>query len=88
MPEEGILGLVIGFGLVVVLPLVGMLLSHQRRMAELLRQDQMKLPDQSAARLDKLEGDVAEIKSMLTDHVLKLDDQRTLRQRIGEQVDR
>ena len=52
----GIIGVLIGFGLVVVLPIVAVLTAHQRRMAELIhRNSQPPESNEVLFRLDALQ---------------------------------
>ncbi len=60
---QDIFPFIIGFGLVVVLPAVSMLLGHQRRMAELMRQHpQIPLPNPEVER--RLAGLEAQVSSL------------------------
>lgn len=70
-------GMIIGFGLVVVLPIVGMMLGHQRRMAQLIHGDG-KANAQLEARIVQLENEVAYMRATLADHVIRLDDYRSI----------
>ena len=75
---DSIIGMIIGFGLVVVLPMVGLLLAHQRKMAELLHGSRNQR-DALSERVDGLEYEVARLKNLVTDHVLAADDRAALR---------
>jgi len=77
-----VIGVLTGFGLVVVVPLVGMMLSHQRRMAEIMRggQDQRAHADE---RIAQLEGEVSQLRQLLADNLIALDDRREFQQRIS-----
>jgi hypothetical protein len=74
-------GLGIGFFLVVVVPLVAMLLSHQRKMAELLHRN--AIGQNSQAQLDRLETDMRELKERVNHLVLQTEDRRELAERVG-----
>lgn len=77
-----VIGVLTGFGLVVVMPLVGMMLSHQRRMAEIMRggQDQRSLVDE---RIAHLEGEVSQLRQLLADNLIAIDDRREFQQRLA-----
>lgn len=75
MPLAEFMGLLIGFGLVVGLPLTAILTSHQRKMAEMLhrqRQEQGLNPD-AARRIQQLEAEVFELKQTLQGHIIATD---------------
>lgn len=71
-----VIGVLTGFGLVVVVPIVAMLLSHQRRMAELVRGSRSEQAAQANARLDRMEREISLMRQQLTDNILAFDDQR------------
>ncbi len=72
----GTLGVLTGFGLLVIVPIVSMLLSHQRRMAELVRGSNDDRDTKSQERIDRLEREVAQLRQQLTDNILAFDDRR------------
>lgn len=75
MEPEAFFGMMIGFGLVVVLPITAILTHHQRKMAELVNRrpqiDQHNLADQ--ARIARLESEVYELKQALQSHIIATD---------------
>lgn len=68
-------GLFIGFFCAVILPLVFLLLSHQRKMAELFRRG-TSLPDQQN-RIEQLEAEVRELKAR-TNEIARQNESRPL----------
>ena len=77
---ESILGILTGFFLVVVVPLVAMLLAHQRRMAEFIhRQSNLDRNPQ----IDRLEGEVKELKERINHLIIQAEDKRALQERVG-----
>jgi hypothetical protein len=71
------IGVLTGFGLVVVLPLVSILLNHQRKMAELFRGKDDDRSLSTDRRLDQVEREMVLLRQQLTDNILAFDDQRT-----------
>ena len=71
----GIMGVVTGFGLCVVVPIVWMLLAHQRKMTELVygNQAQRSMTDERVARL---EAEVGHMKRQLAENIIAFDDRR------------
>ena len=67
---EGVIGVLIGFGLVVVLPIVAILTQHQRKMAEILhsRQQQEGNPEIAALR-----HEIRELKELIHQQAIALD---------------
>ncbi len=88
MPIEDIAPFVIGFGLVVVLPIVAIMARHQRHMAELLNRGAYS--DQTAhlvARIDQLQSEIVAMKDRQNELILSLESRRPppeVQQRIGE----
>lgn len=76
-----IIGVLTGFGLVVVVPLVAMMLNHQRRMAEIMRgtQEQRGVADE---RIMRLEHEVGQLRQLLTDNIIEMDDRREVQKRL------
>lgn len=74
---EDIAPFAIGFGMVVVLPIVGMLLSHQRKMAELIHKRQGHDAGVDS-RLERMQSQIEEMRTLLYDHTIRMDDQREL----------
>lgn len=62
------MGLFIGFGLVVLIPLVYMFLHHQRKMAALLHQNSQ--PADRQGQIDRLESEVRELKERINHLIL------------------
>ena len=77
-----VLGVLTGFGLCVIVPIVAMLLTHQRRMAELVNgnQTQRGLTDQKVA---KLEAEVAMLRQQVAENIIAMDDHRTSTARLA-----
>jgi alkylation response protein AidB-like acyl-CoA dehydrogenase len=74
---EGIIGLAIGFGICVVIPLVAILVSHQQKMTKMLSGD----PTQNQAlaqRLRQMEAEITELRALVNDQVLRVDDRRRI----------
>lgn len=71
-----IIGVLTGFCLVVVVPIVGMLLTHQRRMAELIRGKQDDQRVASDHRLDRMEQEIGQMRQLLAENILAFDDRR------------
>jgi hypothetical protein len=69
---QDIFPFIIGFGLIVVLPVVSMLLNHQRRMAELIRREpQIPLPNPEVERrLAGLESQMSSLHDKLNTLIL------------------
>lgn len=70
MWEKDIAPMVLGIGICVVLPVVALLLSHQRKMAELFRQQGA---DNKDLRIAALEGEVSELRGRINEMVLRND---------------
>ncbi len=70
-------GMLIGFGLVVGLPLTAILTYHQRKMAEMLHRQRMEqgLTPNSDPRIHQLEAEVFALKQALQDHIIATDRQ-------------
>lgn len=77
-----VIGVLTGFGLLVVVPLVSIMLSHQRRMAEIIRggQEQRGVADE---RILRLESEVSQLRQLISDNIIALDDRREVQQRLG-----
>ena len=65
MDWENIAPMVIGFGLVVVLPIVALLLNHQRRMAEFLHGQGARHNQATDVRLEQLTNEIAELRTIV-----------------------
>lgn len=76
-----IVGVMTGFGLCVVIPIVAMLLTHQRRMAELVHSQQTR-QSQENERIARLEQEVSRLKEQLAENIIAFDDRRSIQQRI------
>lgn len=81
MLGEDIFPFVIGFGLCVLLPVVAILTSHQRKMAELIHK-RGQAGDPADVRIRKLEMDVAELQMRLSEQILRTDDQLVALERL------
>jgi hypothetical protein len=71
----------ISFFLVVVVPLVAMLLHHQRKMAEFLHRGALQQNQQG--QLDRLEAEMQDLKSRINQLILVHDDKRELQERVA-----
>lgn len=71
-----VIGVLTGFGLCVIVPIVAMLLTHQRRMAELVNGNQVQrgLTDQKVARL---EAEVEMLRQQIAENIIAIDDHRS-----------
>lgn len=67
------------FGLVVVLPLVAVLLRHQRAMAEIIHRN---AGDTTQQRLSMLEQELRELRALRHEQIIREDDQRELSRRM------
>ena len=67
---EGMLALAIPFGLVVVLPTIGILTSHQRKMAEIYANRAMPVADPEIAMLRQ---EIRELKELVHQQAIALD---------------
>ena len=71
--DEDIIGLIIGFGLVVVVPLVAILTAHQRRMVELIHKVHEPVQsDQVLARLDAMQRQMNEMRDRQNEILLQV----------------
>lgn len=77
------IGMIVAFGLVVVVPIVAMTLAHQRRMAELThgKQGPNPIADQ---RIAHLEAQVAELRQIVYDQAIRLDDRSDATRRLNQ----
>jgi len=71
---EALAGMAIGFGLVVVLPIVGLLLAHQRKMAELVHRG--NYAQALDGRLQQMQAQIDELRARSAEQTLLLDDYR------------
>ena len=74
---EGILGLAIGFGICVVIPLVAILVSHQQKMTRLLSGDQAQ-NQALVEKLNQMQAEITELRALVNDQVLQVDDRRRI----------
>lgn len=63
----------IGFGLFVLVPVVAMMLRHQRQMAEIIHRRREGQADEVIARLDALQRELAEVKHRQNEMILSID---------------
>jgi hypothetical protein len=77
-----VVGVMTGFGMFVIIPVVAMLLSHQRRMAELVHNQQARQGVENE-RILRLEQEVSHLREQLTDNILAFDDHREVQHRVG-----
>ena len=81
MPEEYFFIAITVIGVVVVLPVVAMLMHHQRKMAEIVRKNAG--PDEEArARIERLENEVQELRTRQSELIVRLDDSSEVQRRI------
>jgi hypothetical protein len=82
IPE--ILGVLTGFGLVVIIPLFAIATSHRQKMAKLSgsTSDNSDRVRSLEHQVDSLRREVTELRHFITDNVLELDDRR-LQQKLG-----
>lgn len=79
MFNEDIIGLFIGFGLVVVIPIVAILTGHQRKMAELIHKNhQPQQSDEMLARLDAMQRQMNEMQDRQNEILLQVHDLQQL----------
>jgi hypothetical protein len=78
-----VIGVMTGFCLVVVVPIVAMLLTHQRRMAELLNGKREQQEVAESQRIAALEAEVARLKQQLAVNIIAVDDHRTVAERLA-----
>lgn len=83
MPSAETIAALAFFGLVCVLPIVSMLLRHQRAMAELLHRNS-DAPD-SNARIDALEREVHYLRDQLNQRLISDDERKQLGERLKQQ---
>ena len=81
---ESVIGTLIGFGLVVVIPLFAIATSHRQKMAKLTgstsdNSDRVRMLEH---QVENLRREVTELRHFITDNVLELDDRR-IQQRLG-----
>ena len=70
--DEGIIALIIGFGIVVVIPLIVILTGHQRKMTELIHKSQQpEQRDEVLARLDALQRQMNEMQDRQNELILQ-----------------
>ena len=73
--DEGIIALIIGFGIVVVIPLIVILTGHQRKMTELIHKSQQpEQRDEVLARLDALQRQMTEMQHRQNELILQKHD--------------
>jgi len=71
---EAFMGMGIGFFLVVVIPIVGILTHHQRKMAELMRGQQGQPADlRTQQQLEVMQSQINELKGLIQDHIIRND---------------
>ena len=79
-----IIGVLTGFGLLVIIPLFAIATSHRQKMAKLTgsTSDNSERVRALESQVHALRQEVTELRHFITDNVLELDDRR-LQQRIG-----
>lgn len=78
MDWEAMMGMTIGFGLLVGLPITWMLLNHQRKMAELIHSNREERKNDGMHRIQALEDEVRQLRGTLHELVLRNDDLQEL----------
>ena len=71
----------IGFGLLVIIPIVSMLLTHQRRMAELIH-GKGSVDSGLSDRVQALESEVLSLREQLNRQIISSDTTKTLENRL------
>ncbi|MCH7903148.1 MAG: hypothetical protein IH944_01120 [Armatimonadetes bacterium] len=76
MDVVAIIGVLIGFGLVVVLPIVAVLTAHQRKMAELIHKNsEPPESNEVLSRLDALQRQMNDMQDRQNELILEKHDQ-------------
>ena len=79
MLDPAVLGVLIGFGLVVVLPIVVILTKHQRKMTELIHKNrQPEQNDEVLARLDAMQRQMNDMRDRQNEILLQVHDRPQL----------
>lgn len=73
---EGVIALSIGFGLCVVVPIVAMLLAHQRKMAEVVRKQQAD--PVLIQHIQHLQNQIDQLRDRLNERILAQDSARAV----------
>ena len=82
-----IIGVLIGFGLVVVVPIVSIMTSHQRKMAELMRRDHATIPNQDMiSRLESMQRQLDEMQARQNELIIQQHDVRPPAYRVEERI--
>ncbi len=68
------MAMMIGFGLVVGIPITALLLSHQRKMAELIHSNHEERKTDGMHRIQALEDEVRHLRSTVHELILRNDD--------------
>jgi selenocysteine lyase/cysteine desulfurase len=71
--DEDIIFFVLMGGMFVVLPVVAMLLRHQKNMAELIHRNQHSVDQESQQRISQLENEVAHLRQITHDQIIRSD---------------
>ncbi|MFI5384758.1 MAG: hypothetical protein ACHQ50_01440 [Fimbriimonadales bacterium] len=80
---EDAAGLAMGFFMLVIVPLVAILLHHQRKMAAFFHIQAAQENQQDKAQIDRLESRVAELSDRINQLILQHDDKSALQERVG-----
>jgi hypothetical protein len=73
---EGVIALSIGFGICVVVPIVAMLLAHQRKMAEVVRKQQTD--PMLIQHIQHLQNQIDQLRDRLNERILAQDSARSV----------
>lgn len=69
---EDILGIAIGGLIVAGIPIVAIFTAHQRKMAEIVRQ-QPQVDGRVAQQIDLLQAQINELKALVQEHIIRTD---------------
>lgn len=75
---EEIIGMGVGFFVVAGIPIVAILAHHQRKMAELIHGARGHVSNELEQRVLAIHAEVAELRAMIMEHILRQDDRRSL----------
>ena len=81
MPEEYFFIAITTIGVLVVLPVVAMLMHHQRKMAEIVRKN-VGPDEETLARIARLDQEVQELRTRQADMIVRMDDATEVQRRI------
>lgn len=75
----------IGFGLLVLVPIIAMMTKHQRQMAEIIHRNKQgdEIDDRVLRKLDSMQREIEELRRRQNETILAMED-RKVQQRINE----